>query len=86
MLHNRQTDDVKLVACQSFCFELLKMIYVWCTNTFISFWTSEQWKQIGVNGIMAPNPKEQEDQVPIIINDSLEDDAISWDNTPKTGK
>ena len=35
---------------------------------------------------MAPNPKEQEDHVPIIINDSLEDDAISWDNTPITGK
>ena len=35
---------------------------------------------------MAPNPKEQEDQVPIIINDSLEDDALSWDNTPITGK
>ena len=35
---------------------------------------------------MAPNPKEQEDHVPIIINDSLEDDALSWDNTPVTGK
>ena len=35
---------------------------------------------------MAPNPKEQEDHVPIIINDSLEDDALSWDNTPITGK
>ena len=35
---------------------------------------------------MAPNPKEQEDHVPIIMNDSLEDDALSWDNTSITGK
>ena len=30
--------------------------------------------------------REQSDQVPIIVNDALEDEALSWENSPIEGK
>ena len=30
--------------------------------------------------------RQQSDQVPIIVNDALEDEALSWDNSPIEGK